>query len=137
MTLNEFRVLHSTLIEHYQHIEFNLKGLYSIMSGKSFLEGLNDVEKDSLGRIIKEIKKLKENEVLDVFISNGLQNIEDIVAKRNFWCHNCYIDLLFKLNGELKKSEDVKKLHNDLKEAEELRNKIFEIKSSLMKERII
>ena len=57
MNLKEVRITHSTLIEHYQYIEAHLEGNYAALSGKTLIEGLHDVEKDSLRRIINEIKK--------------------------------------------------------------------------------
>ena len=60
MTLEKFRILHSTLVEHYQFIEAHLEGIYAAVSGKTLLEGLKDVEKDSIHRILKAIKKAEK-----------------------------------------------------------------------------
>lgn len=44
MNLNEFRITHSTVMEHYQFIERELEGIYAALSGKRFYAGLIDVE---------------------------------------------------------------------------------------------
>lgn len=36
MTLDKFRVLHSTLVEHYQFVELHLEGIYAAVFRKSF-----------------------------------------------------------------------------------------------------
>ncbi len=59
MVLNEFRILHSTLIEHYQFIEAHLEGIYAAVSDKPFVIGLQEVEKDSLSGVVREIKELE------------------------------------------------------------------------------
>ena len=40
MDLIEFRIAHSTLMEHYQFIERELEGIYAALSRKSFCMGL-------------------------------------------------------------------------------------------------
>ena len=59
MELKEFRIAHSTLIEHYQFIEGHLEGIYAALSDKTFVEGVRDVENDGLGRLLGEIRKLE------------------------------------------------------------------------------
>ncbi len=44
MDLQQFRIAHSTLMEHYQFIERELEGIYAALSGKSLYIGLKDVE---------------------------------------------------------------------------------------------
>ena len=56
MVLKEFRIHHSTLIEHYQFIEAHLDGIYAAISGKPFLDGIKEVEKDSLSGVVREIR---------------------------------------------------------------------------------
>lgn len=129
MDLQTFRITHSKLIEHYQHIEANLEGIYAALSGKIFAEGLRDVENDSLSRIVKEIKKIDAS----VFTGEEYEQLDRVFERRNFWCHNCYYDLVFdrKTQGP-KKIEDVKQMYADLREAEDLRDELFAKKKRLM-----
>lgn len=126
MTLTEFRIAHSLIIEHYQFIEFNLEGIYALLSGKEFSEGLKDVDLDSLGRIIRKIENM------NFFSEEDFQKLQKILKKRNFWCHNCYVDLIFDYKtGNLKKISDAKMLQSDIREAKEIRDWLFQLKMSL------
>ena len=127
--LQTFRITHSTLIEHYQFIEAHLEGIYAVLSGKDFLSGLQDVEKNSLRHIVKEIKKIDAS----VFTGEEYEQLDRVFERRNFWCHNCYYDLVFdrKTQGP-KKLEDVEKMYADLREAEDLRDELFAKKKRLM-----
>lgn len=127
MSIDNFRLLHSTIMEHYQFIEFHLEGLYAKICGKDFALGLDDVKKSNLYRLIQEIKKIeKENQRL-LFSDIEYNRLEKICVRRNFWCHNCYVELVFdRKTGDLKKKEDMMTLIEDLKEAELVRNSLFE-----------
>lgn len=51
MNLEEFRIAHSTLMEHYQFVERELEGIYAALSGKPFYFGLMDVEKFGISKL--------------------------------------------------------------------------------------
>lgn len=129
MTLDEFRILHSNIIEHYQFIEAHLEGIYAEISGNSFLKGLEHVEKYSIKRTINEIQKMERERNISVFTDEEYQQLEQILERRNFWCHNCYFDLPFdRKSGGLKKESDIKQLKQDMRHAEQLREMLFEKK---------
>ena len=67
MILREFRISHSTLIEHYPFIETHLEGIYAALSGKPFKEGIREVENDSLGGVLREIRELEAQKGVRVF----------------------------------------------------------------------
>lgn len=126
MTLERFRILHSTLIEHYQFIEAHLEGIYAAVSGKPLLRGLKDVEKDSIHRILKAIKKIESEKAIVVFTEEEYGYITQILERRNFWCHNCYYDLVFdQKTGDPKNARDIQIMRDDLHEAEGLRERLF------------
>lgn len=133
MTLEKFRIIHSTLIEQYQYIEFNLEGIYAAVSGKDFVSGLEDVETSNIGKLILEIKKIEAQDNTTIISVELYNRIEQARIRRNFWCHNCYVDMLFNGKGDPKKEEDIRTLMNDLREAEDLRNVLQEIKLPLMR----
>lgn len=132
MTLEKFRLIHSELIEHYQFIEHNLEGIYAVICKKDFISGLEDVEKSNIGRIEHEIKKIEKEENLSIIPQKIYEQIENAMERRNFWCHNCYVNMTFKTNGDPKKQEDINRLISDMREAEELRKILFEIKSKIL-----
>ena len=132
MKLSEFRILHSTLIEHYQYIEHHLEGIYALISCKPFLDGLDDVEESAIGKIVCEIKKIETQQNVSIIPNEVYDRVENARLKRNFWCHNCYVDMLFKVNGDPKKDADIKMLSTDLREAEDLREVLYQIKMQLI-----
>ena len=132
MLLEKFRITHSTLIEHYQFIEAHLEGIYAAIANKSFLDGLKEVERDSLSGVIREIKALEKS--IKVFTEDEYAQLRKIVERRNFWCHSCYYDLCFdRQTGGLAKVQDVQKLLEDLRTAEQWREELFQKKRELIK----
>ena len=71
MDLREFRIHHSTLIEHYQFIEAHLEGIYATVSGKPFLDGIKEVEKGSLSSVLREIMEVLGRQDLTIFTGEG------------------------------------------------------------------
>ena len=134
MVLKEFRITHSTLIEHYQFIEAHLEGIYAAVSGKPFAEGIRDVEKDSLGGVVREIRDLEREKKIRVFTEEEYAQLRQIIERRNFWCHCCYFEMAFdRQTGGPAKVRDVQALFEDLKTAEQWRDQLFHKKLSLLK----
>ena len=131
MKLEEFRIKHSLLIENYQFIEHHLEGIYTTISGKDFLSALEDVELSNISKLVSEIQKIERHNNISVIPVELYNRIDESRLRRNFWCHNCYVDMTFKLNGDPKKEKDISALNRDLREAEELREILFEIKCSI------
>ena len=135
MTLDQFRIMHSTLIEHYQFIELHLEGIYAKICGKDFMVGLEEVEKHNIGRLIKEIKMFEEQKHISVFSKLDYKKIESICGRRNFWCHSCYTDMVFdRKTCAPKKDEDIKMLRDDITKAEQLRDALFQKKLRLLQD---
>ena len=136
MVLKEFRITHSTLIEHYQFIEAHLEGIYAAVSGKPFLDGIKEVEKDSLSGVIREIKEVEREKKISVFTDDEHDQLRQLVERRNFWCHCCYFEMSFDLQtGGPAKVRDVQVLLEDLRTAEDWREKLFQKKIGLLKEK--
>ena len=126
MVLKEFRITHSTLIEHYQFIEAHLEGIYAAISDKSFLDGVKEVERDSLGGVIREIREAEREKGIRVFTEEEYSTLRQITERRNFWCHCCYFELSFDLKtGGPARVRDVQVLFEDLKTAEQWREQLF------------
>jgi hypothetical protein len=136
MTLEKFRILHSTLIEHYQYMEGHLEGLYAVVSEKDFSDALKDVEKDGLAGILRDILRLEREQGIDVLSDEECAQLQDVFTRRNFWCHNCYFDMVFdRQTGGPAKVRDVEQLLQDLKEAEQWRERLLEKKLAFLKQR--
>ena len=136
MVLNEFRILHSTLIEHYQFVEAHLEGIYAAVSEKPFAIGIQEVEKDSLGGVVREIKDLEREKKIKIFTEDEYNQLRVIIERRNFWCHCCYFEMAFdRKTGGPAKVRDVQKLFEDLKTAEQWREQLFQKKIDLLEKK--
>ena len=134
MDLMKFRVAHSTLIEHYQFIEAHLEGIYAAISGKPFLEGVREVERDSIGGVVREIREVEREKKMEIFTEEDYNQLRQIVERRNFWCHCCYFELSFdRESGGLARVRDVQVLLSDMEAAEAWRERLRVKKIELVK----
>lgn len=135
MTLEKFRILHSTLIEHYQFIETHLEEIYAAVCGKPLLEGLKDVEKDGMSGILGDILHVERERKIDVLSDEECDRLRQLFQRRNFWCHSCYCTLAFDLKtGGPARAMDARQMLEDLEEAEQWRDRLFRKKIKLLKE---
>jgi hypothetical protein len=136
MVLKEFRITHSTLIEHYQFIEAHLEGIYAAISEKSFSDGIKEVEKDSLGGVVREIRELERDKKIRVFTEEEYAQLRQIIERRNFWCHCCYFEMAFDLQtGGPARVRDVQVMFEDMKTAEQWREQLFQKKLDLLEKK--
>ena len=136
MVLKEFRITHSTLIEHYQFIEAHLEGIYAAISEKSFSDGIKEVEKDSLGGVVREIRELERDKKIRVFTEEEYAQLRQIIERRHFWCHCCYFEMAFDLQtGGPARVRDVQILFEDMKTAEQWREQLFQKKLDLLEKK--
>ena len=97
MVLKEFLITHSTLIEHYPFIEAHLKGIYAAISGKPFVDGVKDIEKNSISGVVREIREIEKEKRMQVFSEDAYTQLRQIIERRNFWCDCCYFEMSFDL----------------------------------------
>lgn len=133
MNLSEFRTAHSIVMEHYQFIEMHLEGIYAALSGRSFYEGLKEVERYNISRIIIMIQEQEKRNNKRVILDSEYEDLRSIYQRRNFWTHSCYINMVFdRKTGGPKKESDIRQLYQDTREAEQMRDILFEKKIKLM-----
>ena len=132
MTMEKFRVMHSELIEHYQFIEHHLEGIYAMLCGKSFFEGLEEVATSNLSQLRKAIGQLEKEKGISVFASSDYERLEHIRKRRNFWTHNCYIDMVVdRKTGDPKDKDLIVKMLKDMQDAVRLREDLYQVKDTL------
>ena len=137
MTLKEYRIRHSMLIEQYQWIEFDLEGLYAAISAEPFCEALREIEKDSIGGVVREIKKIENEKNIVIFSDEEYQELDMLRERRNFWCHACYTGAYDKITGV---PQNEQMLLSDLRKAETFLERVRKIKDMHLeknRERII
>lgn len=132
MDLEEFRIAHSTVMEHYQFIERELEGIYATLSGKSLYMGLKDVEVFSINKVIQMVQKQEKLHRKRIILDIEYEKLKSICQRRNFWTHNCYTKMVFnRKSGDPKRETDVKQLYNDIRDAEQMRELLFNRKMEL------
>lgn len=94
MENNEFRIYHANIIEQYQMIEHDLEGLYGLLDFGSFKELTSRVENDTMGELIRKVRFLINKKEINYLSKEDFSNLEDIRNDRNYWCHECYLDIL-------------------------------------------
>ena len=74
----------------------------------------------------------RENGV-SIISASDYEKLEHIRKRRNFWCHNCYIDMVVDIKtGNPKKTEFINMLIDDMRDAEQLRESLFQAKITNM-----
>ena len=133
MVLYEFRMAHSTVMEHYQFIEMHLEGIYAVLSGKGLYDGLKDVEKYSINKVVKMVQEQEKRHKKRVISDSEYKDLESVCLRRNFWVHNCYTDMIFdRKTGYPKREADIKQLNHDMREAEQMRALLYGIKVEML-----
>ncbi len=131
MKLEQFRKRHSLLIEHYQYIEMHLEGIYAALSGKHFYQGLKEVERATLYRLLISIEEIEGS--TPVFTDEQKEELKKLFGRRNFWVHECYTKMTFDhKTDDIKAQPDKDMFEEDIRKAELMRNSLFEIKRKLM-----
>ena len=131
MTLEEYRIRHSTLIEQYQWIEFDLEGLFAFISGEPFHEAIQEIEKDSIGGVVREIQQIEKQRNIVVFTDSEYEELDQIRQRRNFWSHVCYTEPYDKRWGV---PNNAALLDEDLSVAEHFLGHLRQIKGAFAQE---
>lgn len=125
MTLEQYRILYSTLMEQYQWIEFDLEGLYAFICGMPFGEAIEEIERDAIGGVVREIQRIEKQRAIEVFSQEEYERLDRIRERRNFWSHACYTEARDKKTGTPRNAD---RLADELKDAEDFLERLRRIK---------
>jgi hypothetical protein len=143
MDIDRFRIMYSELIENYQYIEMHLKGIYaslntndsiqtnSLYTGQ-FYENLMCVNEDCLKVIIDKIKEQEKMSKKTVIDNSIYDRLEKLRPRRNYWCHRCFVDMVIDRKTKTYRRKYIDELLNDDRESRELRDILFQIKTSMI-----
>ena len=96
-----------------QTIEHDLKWIYSYMHIGNQYENFEALSKTTLVALVKKLKEL-DNSDKDPFISNNDYNfLKQMIEKRNYWCHQCYIGFIYDNNDSSNYDKVCNKLIRD------------------------
>ena len=123
MELNEYRILHSEIIEQYQLIEFHLEGLFALMQGQgnNFKELAHRVENDAMGELIRKVRFLvKEFKYQDIITKNDFSILDQVRDDRNYYCHENFLEN----RADNYKSDRKTNIKQDLQVAKDINEKL-------------
>ena len=127
MKMNEFRINHSKLVEQYQLIEYHLEGLIGIAQIGDFEELTKRVENDTMGELIRKVNFVFKEYKINKLSKEDFALLDDIRYQRNYWCHQCYLDLMKDNTDNI-----VEKLISDLEKTTKMNSKLRTIFQELM-----
>lgn len=138
MTKQEFQILHSQIIEHFQLIEFNLKRICAQIQSHTFQDFLNnfsEYETDSMGQALNELKKLEKETGKTGITEADFKDLDEARKLRNYWCHQCFEDIVFSAgkNPCVRNTYKAKKTMEDCQFAEQLDYRVQEIYRGLIR----
>ena len=132
MTEDEFRIMHSRLIEYYQLLEMRLKMMCAAFLAdeeRGWFERLDDYESDPFGLLTQKIKDLQKQTKTIQLTQDDFSTLDSIREKRNYWVHQCFggrNPVIF-YRGQLRHNGYAKKIIEDFNEAVEWDEKLTEI----------
>lgn len=95
MTQDRFKRLHSSLILQMQCIENDLRIIYAALKEGDFEQNIDDLEKANLGTIQKRLRAADDSDGKPDLSAEDYELIDQIRVKRNYWCHQCYLDYIY------------------------------------------
>lgn len=137
MTLDKFKLIHSELIMQVQCIENDLRLIYAAMKPGDFEDNIDDLEKATLGRIMKELRELDRSDGHPDLSDSDYDLIDQIREIRNYWCHQCYLDFIYipdVFEREGRFQEIANKLSQDEAQTWDLHKKLEKLRFQKLKE---
>lgn len=95
MTRDQFKLIHSELIQQVQCIEYNLRVIYAAMRKGNFQSNFQSLSKANLGKISRELEDLDYSDDCPELSEDDYDTIDEIRNIRNYWCHQCYLDFVY------------------------------------------
>ena len=100
MNYETFTYLHSETIKYCQLIEGDLKWIYSFLHIGDIYETRDSLDSLGFGQIVKKLKQLDNSDGNPELSASDYNFLSQMAQKRNYWCHECYRDFVYKYNWE-------------------------------------
>ncbi len=124
MTFENFKILHSETIGYFQLIENDLKLIYSLMHTGNFYDNYNSLNNSNLGIILKLLKELDNSDGKPLISNSDYHFLNQMREKRNYWCHQAYIDFVY--NDNFENSVKYKKVCDKLQKDHDQINLVYQ-----------
>lgn len=100
MNYETFTYLHSETIKYCQLIEGDLKWIYSFLHIGDIYETRDSLDSLGFGQIVRKLKQLDNSDGNPELSASDYNFLSQMAQKRNYWCHECYRDFVYKHNRE-------------------------------------
>ena len=125
MTDDQFKILHSEIMEYFHCIEFDLKRIYSGMSTEDFENEMDMLETSNFGNTLNKLRKLDESDGDPWLTESDYEELDRIRDLRNYWAHQCYLDYVY-IENEWQRYNKFQRIANRLvNEHNRIYNAIF------------
>ena len=99
MTYDEFLIKYAQLMKLFQCIEFDIKWTYSSMKVGDIQNNRIEIDKMTLGTVIKLLNKLDNSDSQPHLTKSDYQLLSDITRIRNYWAHSCFTDFVYSVSN--------------------------------------
>ena len=123
MTLIEFHSVLGETIMFCQIIENDVKWIYSFMRKGEVEDNYGNIDGRTLGQALKELKELDCSDGKPYISLNDYNFLSQMIKKRNYWCHEAYIDFIYDENFQ--NSKEYQKVCNMLLHDNEKLSKVY------------
>ena len=90
-----FKAMHSEIIMYFQCIEYDMKRIYSGMSADNYFDCMDMLDGKNWGVILNKLKELDHSDDDPYFTDEDYKLLDEIRERRNYWCHQCYLDYVY------------------------------------------
>lgn len=127
--LKRFRLMHSEIIEEYQCIEFDLRRIYSAMVDRDFDDTMDELEDKNWGELLTRLKRLDNSDGKPYISSDDYELLDKIRERRNYWCHQCYLDFMYleRYEQEERLIKLVRQVENELNRTRKIQKRVEDI----------
>lgn len=114
--IEKFRLMHSEIIENYQCIEFDMRRIYSAMVEGDYDDSMDELWDKNWGVLLARLKKLDNSDGKPYISEKDYDLLDEIRERRNYWCHQCYLDFVYLEEGEYdaRLSKMIRQVENEL-----------------------
>lgn len=124
---DRFRALLGEIIEYFQCIEYDLKRIYSAISSEDFDECMDTLEGDNWGVVLNKLKGLDYTYDDPYLSQNDYQLLDEIRERRNYWCHQCYLDFVY-IENDYERENRLQRL---IRQLENEKNRVSKLQNGL------
>ena len=112
-TDTKFKTMHSEIIKYYQCIEYDMKRIYSTMASDDYFDCMDMLDGKNWGEILNRLRKLDNSDNDPFFSEEEYALLDEIRERRNYWCHQCYLDYVY-IENDFERFERLQRLCRQL-----------------------